>query len=92
MEGFLYIFAKSVELFMGLIYIALLVRVIFPIFTPEPEGNLAYRVSFVLSEVAVAPSRLLLRAFNIGQNSPFDFSVLVACLLLGIVNSFLPVI
>ncbi len=92
MESILYIFAKTVELFLGIIYIALLIRAFFPIFSPEPEGNIVYRVSFVLSEVVVAPARLLLGIFNIGQNSPYDFSVIAGCLLLGLINLFLPVI
>ncbi len=92
MEQILYVFAKTVDLFLGLIYIAILVRMFFPIFSPEPEGNMVFRTSFVLSEIVVAPARLILRIFNIGQNSPLDFSVIGGMLLLSIINIFLPAI
>ncbi len=92
MEEIFYIFAKSVEIFLSLIYFALLVRMLFPIFTPEPEGNAFYRLAFAVSEVVVAPARLILGVFNIGQNSPLDFSLLGGYLLLLIIQLFLPVL
>lgn len=92
MEEFVYILAKSVEIFLSLIYVAMLIRMLFPIFSPEPEGNVIYRLAFVLSEVVIAPARLILGIFRIGQNSPFDFSFLGGYFLLIFIQLFLPVL
>lgn len=92
MEEILYILAKSVEILLSLIYVAMLVRMLFPIFSPEPEANVFFRLCLLLSEIVIAPARFILAIFKVGQNSPFDFSFLGGYLLLMIIQMFLPVL
>ena len=88
--GFLFVVAKTVEIFIGLIVFAMLLRVILPLFMAEPEANKLYVLAFVLSELAVAPVRIIFDKLGIGKNSPFDWSFMVGYLFLIIIQSALP--
>ena len=88
--GFLFVVAKTVEIFIGLIVFAMLLRVILPLFIAEPESNKFYILATVLSELVVAPVRIIFDKFGIGKNSPFDWSFIVGYLFLIIIQSALP--
>ena len=88
--GFLFVVAKTVEIFIGLIVFAMLLRVILPLFMAEPEANKFYALAFVLSELAVAPVRIIFDKLGIGKNSPFDWSFMAGYLFLIIIQSALP--
>ena len=88
--GFLFVVAKTVEIFIGLIVFAMLLRVILPLFIEEPESNKFYILATVLSELVVAPVRIIFDKFGIGKNSPFDWSFIVGYLFLIIIQSALP--
>ena len=88
--GFLFVLAKSVEILLSLIVFAMLLRVVLPLFMAEPEGNRIYVIAFVLSEIVVAPIRVILDKLGFGKNSPFDWSFIFGYLFLIILQSALP--
>ena len=88
--GFLFVVAKTVEIFIGLIVFAMLLRVILPLFMAEPEANKFYVLAFFLSELVTAPVRVIFDKFGVGKNSPFDWSFMAAYLFLIIIQSALP--
>ncbi len=88
----LYILAKTVEIFIGLIVFAMLLRVLLPLFMAEPENNKFFTVAFFISELAVFPVRLLFDKLGIGKNSPFDWSFMAGYLLIVVLQSALPVL
>ena len=90
MSEIFYILAKTVEIFFSIIYIAMIVRMLFPLFSPDPDGSPIFRLCLVVTEVVIAPARLILGIFGIGQNSPIDFSFLGGYFLLLIIQMFLP--
>ena len=88
--GFLFVVAKTIEIFIGLIVFAMLLRVILPLFIAEPESNRFYILAHVLSELVVAPVRVIFDKLGVGKNSPFDWSFIVGYLFLIIIQSALP--
>ena len=91
MEIFLYIIAKTIAIFLDVIYFAMLARVILPFFV-NPEESGLYALTAILTEPIIIPFRFLLMKLNIGQNSPLDWSFFVAAIALTILESILPAI
>ena len=91
METVLFILAKSVQLLLGLVSIAMLIRAIMPFFF-EVEDNKLFILACFISEPLIAPVRLVMVKLNIGQNSPIDWAFFVTYLIIGILESILPVI
>lgn len=58
-------------------------------FMPQSLYSPGGRVIVALTEPILAPCRKLLSSFNIGQNMPFDFSPLVAFLILTLLSRLL---
>ena len=87
---FLFVLAKSVEILLSLIVFAMLLRVVLPLFMAEPEDNKIYIIAFVLSEIVVAPIRVILDKLGFGKSSPFDWSFIFGYLFLIILQSALP--
>lgn len=90
-ETVLFILAKSVQLLLGLVSIAMLIRAIMPFFF-EVEDNKLFILACFISEPLIAPVRLVMVKLNIGQNSPIDWAFFVTYLIIGILESILPVI
>ena len=89
MELFFYIIAKTVSVFLGVIMMAMVVRMFMPIFF-DVEGNAIFTLVCVITEFFVAPVRAILFAFKIGQNSPIDWAFFVSYLILSFIRSAFP--
>lgn len=84
LENLLYVFAHVVNLFFTVIDIAMLVRAVT---SWIPTAERAW-VDFVyaITEPFVAPIRNLLERFSLFQNSPIDFSFMIAYVLIIILQ------
>ena len=91
METVLFILAKTVAILLEVAYFGMLVRMIIPIFT-DPEGSVLYAISFFITEPVILPVRFLLYKFNIGQNSPIDWSFFASSIFLCVLMMMLPAI
>lgn len=89
MLTFLYIFAKIVSITLVVITYAMLARMLLPLVV-NPDDSTVYRFSVGLSEPIVAPVRYLMAKFNFLSDTPLDFSLPVAYILLFIVRLLLP--
>lgn len=83
-----YILIRAISWFANLLIMILMLRALFSWFAMNPYSSLgkAYQVMVRLSEPIVAPCRRLLSRWNTGM---FDFSVLLAFLLIEIVERVL---
>ena len=88
-EDVFFFAAKFVQILLELVSIAMIVRMLLPFFT-NPEDSKLYLFATMISEPFVAPVRALMVKFNIGQNSPIDWSFFTAYLLLSLLQLFLP--
>ena len=91
MELLLYIIAKLVDLTLGAVSAAMLLRVIIPLVT-DAENNRLYAFCTVISEPFVIPFRYILVKLNVGQDSPIDMSFTLAYFAIALLRMFLPVI
>ena len=91
MEIFLYILAKTVQIFLSLISLAMLMRVILQFFVDTTKSRF-YALCVAITEPVIVPFRLLFAKLNIAQRTPIDVPFLVAYLTLSIVTSILPLI
>ena len=66
MEIIFYVLAKTVSILLGVASIAMLVRMLLPIFV-DAEGNAIYALACMLSEPFIAPVRAIFMLFNIAQ-------------------------
>lgn len=87
----LQILAKTISIALSVVSYAMIGRMLLPIFK-NPADSKLYQFLFVITEPFVAPVRALFVRFNIGQNSPIDWSFTAAYFLLIIIQGFLPVI
>lgn len=92
MTAALYVLAKTISLIISVIVLAMFLRVIIPLFVTEPESNRFYVFVFLITEIILAPVRVILDKMGIGKNSPFDFSFIIGYILLILIQSALPVI
>lgn len=91
MNTFIYLLAKSVDILLGAVSFAMIVRMIMPLFT-DAENNKLYVFCVYISEPFVLPFRFLLWKLNIGQDLPVDLSFTVSYMVLVFVRLFLPAI
>ncbi len=90
MEQFFYILAKSVEIYLGVASLAMILRMLLPFFTAEENRLLT--VSRIVSEPVIMPFRLLFSKMGVGENSIMDIPFFVAYLALMALRIFLPAI
>ena len=90
-EALFFIIAKTVSLTLGIVYYAMLLRMLLPFFT-DPEESRIYAITCCVSEPFLAPVRFLMVKLNIGQDSPVDWSFFVTSIVLLILQSILPAI
>ena len=83
------IFATTIQLLLLVASYAMAARMILPLFL-EPDGSVIYAFTCILSEPIVAPVRYVLARFGVGEDSPMDFSLPIAYLLIFFVRLFLP--
>jgi len=86
----LYILAQTVNLFLGLVSFAMLLRVLLSLFMPEDEGIIMGILVFI-TEIFVVPVRLILSRFRFVNETPIDISFMVAYFLLLLLRLVLPV-
>ena len=91
METVLFIFAKSVQLLLALVSLAMMVRALMPFFFDVEESKI-YLIACFISEPLIAPVRLIMAKLNIGQSSPVDWAFFVTYLIVWILQTILPVI
>ena len=89
MEAVVYIFAKTIATILGLVSLAMMVRMFLPIFT-EPEDNKLFALCCLISEPFIVPIRFLMVKLNIGQDSPIDWAFFATYLVLWLLRSILP--
>lgn len=85
----LYLIAKVAELLLSAVSLAMLLRMLLPLFTDPEESRLYYFV-FCLTEPVVIPVRLLLARKNWLQDSPIDWAFSLAYMLLLLLQNLLP--
>ena len=91
METVLFIFAKSVQLLLALVSLAMMVRALMPFFFDVEESKI-YLIACFISEPLIAPVRMIMAKLNIGQSSPVDWAFFVTYLIVWILETMLPVI
>ena len=91
MEIVLYILAKSIQILLSLISIAMLMRVLLQFFV-DISSNKFYALCVMLTEPVILPFRLLFAKLNFAQNTPLDIPFMVAYLALSAITLFLPII
>lgn len=90
-ETIFYILAKTVQIFLDFISLAMMIRWILPIFA-DVEENKLFIVSVATTEPIIAPVRFLLDRFGIGQDTPIDWGFMATYIGLMIIDLFLPMI
>jgi uncharacterized protein YggT (Ycf19 family) len=87
----LYIIAKVTAILLSAVSLAMILRMLMPIFM-NVEDNRLYMFCCLISEPFVIPVRYLMVKFNIGQNSPIDWAFCFSYLILSMLQTMLPVI
>lgn len=83
------IFARTVNLLLSAVSLAMLLRMLLSFFVFDEDSRLLNFLA-VVTEPFIAPVRALLIRFNIGQDSPIDWSFSLTYLLIAIAQMFLP--
>ena len=83
------IFARTVNLLLSAVSLAMLLRMLLSFFVFDEDSRLLNFLA-VITEPFIAPVRALLVRFNIGQDSPIDWSFSLTYLLIAIAQMFLP--
>lgn len=91
MEIFLYLLAKTVAISLDIASLAMLARMLMPIFVDVQE-NRVYVLSCLVSEPFIAPIRFLLGKFKIGDGAPIDLSFFATYLIIWLIRILLPAI
>ncbi len=91
METLFYFAAKLVQVILEVVSLAMIVRMIVPIFTGD-EDNKVCMLAAMISEPFIAPVRAIMVKFNIGQGTPFDWSFFATYLIIWLLQMFLPAI
>ena len=87
----LYVLARVVQIFLGLLSTAMFLRAILSWFIQDPENKFLLILAMV-TEPFIIPVRMLLMRFEAVQRSPVDISFFVTYLLIWILQIFLPTI
>jgi uncharacterized protein YggT (Ycf19 family) len=87
----LQILAKTVSVALSVVSYAMIGRMLIPLFK-NPLDSKLYHFLFAVTEPFVIPVRKLFEKFNIGQNSPIDWSFTAAYLIIILIQGFLPII
>ena len=91
MSTLLYIVAKLVEITLGLVSFAMILRMLLPFFIRD-ENNKIYVFCCFVSEPFVIPFRYLLSKLNVAQNTPLDIPFMLAYLVIALMRMLLPII
>ncbi len=91
MQVVLYVIARTGQLLLGLIELAMFLRAILSWFIMD-DDNRFMAFLFIVTEPFVLPIRLLLSRIKAIDESPLDISFFVAFLVITVLNSVLPVL
>ena len=91
MESVLYIFAKLVAITLDAVSLAMLARMLLPLFL-NAEENKIYIFLVYITEPFIIPVRYFMVKFNFMQDSPIDWSFTFSYILLTMVRFMLPLI
>ena len=91
METALLILAKTVQVLLSVVSLAMIVRMLLPFFS-NPEESRVYALTCYITEPFIIPVRYILAKLNIGQDSPFDWSFFVTYLIIWALEAFLPAV
>ena len=83
------IFARPISLLLSAVSFAMLLRMLLSFFIFDEDSRLLNFLG-IITEPFIVPVRALLVRFNIGQDSPIDWSFSLAYLLIAIAPMFLP--
>ncbi len=83
------IFARTINLLLSAVSFAMLLRMLLSFFIFDEDSRLLNFLA-IITEPFIVPVRALLVRFNIGQDSPIDWSFSLAYLLIAIAQMFLP--
>lgn len=91
MEEIFLILAKTVELYVAIVVLAMVVRMIMPLIF-DVESNRIFMMCCIITEPVIMPVRFILMKLNIGQNSPIDWSFFATYMILWLIRTMLPAI
>ena len=77
---------RTISIVFSIIEFAILARVLIS-WLPVPKENNLIRLLYMITEPILAPIRGLIERSSFGRNMMFDFSPIVAFLLIGIVRN-----
>lgn len=87
----MYCLVSAVDIFLGIAYLAMLLRAILSWF-PLEEGNRFEAFLILLTEPLIIPVRVILSRFRFVEECPIDLSFGAAFFLLMILESLLPAV
>lgn len=91
METVFYILAKAVDIYLSVASVAMLIRVIMPLFS-EPDSSPLYAITVALTEPLIIPFRVISNKLGFWQDTPIDIPLLASTVFLMLLSLFLPVI
>ena len=91
METIFFILARTVQVAIELAMLAMMVRMIMPLFL-ETDDSVIYAICCYVSEPFIIPVRFVMSKLNVGQNSPIDWSFFTAYFVLWFLQLLLPAI
>lgn len=91
METVLYIFATLVGLIIDVVSLAMMVRMLLPIFVDIEESKIYYFL-LLITEPFIIPVRFILVKMNWLQDSPIDWSFFISYIVMALVRMILPII
>ena len=87
----LYVLAKTVSVILGVVSVAMLIRMILP-WIIDPMESRIYALTCLVTEPFIAPVRAVMFMLNIGQDSPIDWAFSITYILIWLLQNLLPAI
>ncbi len=91
MQAVLYVIARTAQLLLGLVELAMFLRAILSWFIAD-EDNRFMIFLFAVTEPFILPIRVICSRFRALNESPIDISFFIAFLVISLLNSLLPVL
>lgn len=91
MELILFLLAKCVRVFLDIISLAMMLRVILPLFA-DVDNSPFFMFTVAITEPIVMPVRFILDKLGIGLNTPIDIGFMATYLMLFVIDLLLPAI
>ncbi len=88
MNILLYTVSSTVEIFLCLLSLAIVLRLLLPLM--GTEGGLLYTISVVISEPVVAPVRGILSKSEFFESFPMDLSYIITIMGIMVLYAFFP--